>query len=279
MTESGSAKDLSTVHVILTRFNVAMPYAQSPRLGIDVDWLDSRIEIFRHWALRSLQAQTCVPTLWLIFVDARTETGQLDYIRTLTEGLAELVLVDGFLDDATVAHEVATRLPADARRVITTRLDNDDLLAPYYIQRIQQAARDWVGFINPYSGLACTTEGGVFRRWDFSSPFLSFVEDRQLTSGDDIRTVFSVRHDRADTVGRVRQLGGRPMWIQLIHGANVANEAQGFPYSVRRAERILGLELYLPRDAIIRPSCYVKAGLREGYKTSVWIASRLRRAV
>jgi hypothetical protein len=266
-------KSSSTHHILLTRFNVRLGNAAQHR-GLDLQWLDPRIAMFSEWSLPSVRAQGQKPSGWLIFVDADTDPARLAQIRALTANIASVIPVDGPLGDEQVGEYVGRFVPAECTRVITTRLDNDDALAPYYVERIAEAARGWEGFINPFNGLTYAGNGTVLRCWDFSSPFLSMVEQHNV--GRRPMTVFSVRHDRADMIARVRQLGGSPMWVQCIHGNNIANQVRGVPYSRSRARRLFGMSF---GESAARLSFreYALGAAREAYKTPLWLTKRLTR--
>ncbi len=216
------------------------------------------------------------PFGWMIFIDARTDQARACQDQELCDGEASLIPIAGHLTDDRVRAEVDRLVPNVRSRLLTTRLDNDDALAPSYVERVSRAAEGWDGFINPLSGLACTSSGYVLRRWDPSCAFLTFVEERQ--PGQLPLTVLSVRHDLADTLGPVKQLPGIPMWMQFIHGKNISNEARGFRYPRNRAASQFAVALpSAPDTAEIMWS--VRAGLTEVYKTSHWLFRRLRRGV
>lgn len=263
-------------HVLLTKFNVELPYARKAGQGLDPSWLVPRIRIFRDWALPSVRAQTMPPFAWLIFVDTRTDPDLLMLIAQLCEGVASVVPVSGPMTDDQVRLAVHRVVPDQPARLLTTRLDNDDALSSRYIERMAAATHGWTGFVNPINGYACTSDGYVLRRWDPSSPFLSLAEERE--PGRPPRTVLSSAHDRADTVGRVKQLGGPPMWIQFIHGDNIANRARGFPQRRQQASKYFSIEL--PEQ--VKPAnarWYMRASGLELYQTTLWLARRLSRAV
>jgi hypothetical protein len=64
--------------------------------------------------------------------------------------------------------------------------------------------------------------GHIYLRRDSSNPFSSFLEPF-----DDIRTIWGEQHIHLDRLGPVKQLGPSPMWLQVVHGANVSNRIRG----------------------------------------------------
>lgn len=123
-----------------------------------------------------------------------------------------------------VSDAVTARAPVEARYLITTRLDNDDALAWDFIAAIHShfAAQD-CQFVNFTYGLQL--EGArVYHRADPANAFASLIERR---SSRKPRTVFVDQHPRLGQHGPLAQVRSHPMWLQVVHGGNVANEARG----------------------------------------------------
>ena len=131
-----------------------------------------------------------------------------------------------------------SRLGSGVSSLVTTRLDSDDALSANYLAQVLEAAAGWRGFINAPRGYRLC-EGNVVRCVDRAGPFLSFVEE---LCGRSPQTVFQVRHDRAEQRGPVLQLKGRPNWLQVLHGGNLANRFCGWPADADAACADLGLE-------------------------------------
>lgn len=220
-------------HVVLTKYNAPLSSVgmRPDRRGIDVAWLQARFALFSRWTVASMRNQDRPPDQWLIFVDAATPSAERNDLLQLTRGIAELVDVYEPLIDDRIQREVAARIPASARTLLTSRLDNDDAVSLDYCQLMRrQVTIGWRGFVNPCTGIQLAGDV-VLRRWDPSSPFLSYIED--LSRADGPRTVMSVEHHRARHAGDLRQLRGRPAWLQVIHEHNLANAADGMPVSFR----------------------------------------------
>jgi len=110
-------------HFIITRFNYTEDY----------EHLEQRIELFRRYTMPSIYAQTCQKFEWLII-------GQPDFeipgARCFFEGCPKP------LPKTITAKymEYIESVSQDADLVLTTRLDNDDMLMPRYVQDVQMAA-------------------------------------------------------------------------------------------------------------------------------------------
>ena len=208
-------------------------------------WLERRLELFETFCLPAMRMQTA-PHEWLIWFDAGTPSDLRKRIEAHDEFIP--VWIEGTLDAPTVLATIEARLPKVATRLITTRLDNDDGIAHNFLARIQQAAcgREDVFFNFPLGYQ--WQDGRLYFSIQRSNPFLSYVECLEgAGSSRLIRSVMSGNHELVARSGRLRQLWGGPMWLQVLHGDNVANEMwgvrrtrktypQGFPQVPLRSE-------------------------------------------
>ncbi len=258
--------------VLLTKFNVLLRGHGDQPVGLDPGWLERRIELFEAWTLRSVRGQTVPPALWLVFVNADTSPRFVARLTELCGDSASIVPVKGTLTDERIAHLVHAVVPANAATLVTARLDNDDAISERYVATVGGEALSWRGFVNPRNGLQLVGSR-VLRCWDRSSPFLSLIEDRDPLRPP--RTVFCVEHQRAAGAGPVRQLGGPPLWLQVVHAGNLANEARGVPYPRSRANRSLGLALPTVAPAPA-PRAIVGAVAAQALHELRWIAARGR---
>ena len=187
-------------------------------------WLASRLKLFERYTLATVRSQVRHPDLWLVFCDRRSP----GWFRTeleamLTEPHFEAVWLDEVFGRDICAREVAQRA-SGCTFLITTRLDNDDLVARDFIDAIQACFNEQVlGFVNFTHG-AQTEDGRIYLRSDPSNAFVSLIERR--TPGRPM-TVFVDAHNRLGKHGKIVQVRTHPMWIQVIHGANMANLVHG----------------------------------------------------
>lgn len=208
-------------HVVLTRFNVRMSETSPP---LPNSWLVSRLSLFEHYTLAAVRSQVRHPDLWLVFCDDRSP----GWFRTeleamLTEPHFEAVWLSEVFGGDISAREVAER--ASGRKfLITTRIDNDDLVARDFISGIQECFDEQrCQFINFTHG-AQTEKGRMYLRSDPSNAFVSLIERRGPGRP---MTVFVDAHNRLGKYAEIVQMRTHPMWIQVIHGANVANAVHG----------------------------------------------------
>jgi hypothetical protein len=185
-----------------------------------------------------MRRQTSPADDWLIFVDQDTPPAAMDALRQAVGETGRLVPIDGPLTDARIQDRLARFVPPACRTLCTTRLDNDDAIAATHLARLREHAA-WRGFVNFRNGYQMS-RGRIYRRWDSSSPFLSFIEE--VDPAKPPTGVFQVPHQNAASVAPVRQVTGTPAWLQVVHGSNLANQVQGVPVSAARAARDLGFD-------------------------------------
>jgi N-acetylglucosaminyl-diphospho-decaprenol L-rhamnosyltransferase len=224
-------------HLLLTKYNSRISDDPTFRPGLDERWLGERLELFARWPLPSIRRQSTPPDGWLLFLDADTPVDHLDALHELVGKDAEIVLSQEHLTGQMIGEIINDRLPPGPSVLLTTRLDSDDALAVSHLQQVRANA-SFRGFVNPASGLQLVG-GRVLRSWDRSSSFLTRIEER---AGDrPPLSVLAIEHTKAHTVAPVRQLGGPPAWLQVIHGGNRANVACGIPWSRRRGAEAMGV--------------------------------------
>ncbi|MBJ7336721.1 glycosyltransferase [Mycolicibacterium sp.] len=262
-------------HLLLTKFNAPLADSAGERPGLNREWLDMRLDLFERWPLRSVRGQSRAADEWLIFVDSDTAVDYLENLAEVISGDATIVGVSGPLTDDRIAAYVAAHLLDRGGLLITTRLDSDDALASDYVERIHAVADSgWRGFVNPRTGFQLVGDS-VLKRWDSSGPFMSYLED--LQPGSLPRTVLSIEHYQAHLAGPVKQLGGKPSWLQVVHGRNLANSAEGVRWSRAKAAKAMGLELPEPTGASTPLLSPIAAQLAREAKWQIRRHSRRRR--
>lgn len=234
-------------HVLLTRFNVTV---DGTRPLPDDRWMHERFVLFERHCLPSVLSQTCQDFRWLVFFDAGTEPRwrrRAEHLAAQT-GRFLPVYLDGAFAAARAAEAITSQGLGDRPYLMTSRLDNDDALAPHYVESVQRAFRPRaLEFLNFPLGYQLA-DGRVYLRPYLASSFVSLVERRR---GGLPRTVHFTEHH---LVGAhpVRQLWTRPSWLQVVHGGNLANEVRGIPIRPDGARRRFRLQEVEPGGPSVR---------------------------
>lgn len=211
---------MTTAHVLLTRFNLPSEGAES-LVRAREGWLRDRIELFERYTVPSVRAQT-LPVGWLVYADTESPGWLLERLRrheeagVLTVLLRQVVRKDELLRDL---HRVVT---AEATRLVTTNLDNDDGLAADFSERVRSAAAaPGPAAIYLEDGLVATAEA-AYLRTDPTNAFCSAVTDVPATL-----TCWEDWHNRLHLHMPVRSVPGPPAWLQVVHDGNVSNRVRG----------------------------------------------------
>jgi N-acetylglucosaminyl-diphospho-decaprenol L-rhamnosyltransferase len=209
-------------HLLLTRFNCRFG-ASWTQLALDPGWLKPRFEIFEKYCLPSILHQDCRTFKWVIFFDQDTPEPFLASAASLQSDWIKPIFV-GTLTGRLIRDVLRSQVPTGATHVITTRLDNDDGLATDFISRLQNAFRPVPAkqYLNMTEGYILSSNK-LFVKKDYHNAFVSLVEPVE----GDIEGVWAYPHTEIAQHAPVRQIGGGPGWLQVVHGANVSNRVRG----------------------------------------------------
>jgi len=212
----------------------------------DLAWLKRRQKVFERFCLPSVKSQSCKDFEWLLVSDSRTP----DEFKKVLDSYPATVIYYDFehydwdehappCNDLSPIMKRSTQLEyikpvlvdhigtEDTDYVITSRCDNDDVLAIDHIERIQRFSHDqwrfsrkdkfWVSFVRGMKWC----HGKVYPFNSNNNPFISFVENPE-----DLQTCYQVCHTLALKTDYpfygVRE--GSPTWLQVIHDENLLNK-------------------------------------------------------
>jgi hypothetical protein len=205
-----------TDHYLITRFNVRI----NERAGDE--WLRHRLRYFEKICIESIKSQTVQDFEWLVYFDAERDQWFEDEVYRLAADTFTPVWVEGRFSPQDCAADIGAR--ASKKWVITTRVDNDDALARDFVEQVQGCFAGVTEFVNFTSGLQLTDDGRAYHRSDPSNAFISLIEP--VTDGP-LMGVYVAWHDRVSAYAPVRQVTTHPMWVQMVHGKNIANALHG----------------------------------------------------
>jgi hypothetical protein len=200
------------IHFLITRF--AIPYLEASPSG----WFEERCDLFEKYTLPSIESQTNQDFYWILL--ANPDFPGMDKDR-LESYAADVLWVDWkwderfeFLGERLKAHFLVNDW------MITSRIDNDDMISKYFIERCKEAATEDVQWLSFPSGYILK-DGAVYSRFYPASPFVSFVE-----KSDSPLTVYHTAHTNAGANFPIVEVTQQPSWIQVDHGGNVKNSVE-----------------------------------------------------
>ncbi|MFN3863723.1 MAG: glycosyltransferase [Erythrobacter sp.] len=209
-------------HFVLTRFNVASPGREAPIRNAP-GWLSRRFELFTAYCLPSMAGQESRDFHWLIYFDEQTpEQFRERILAAQAEVPFEPIFVGAF-HAGLAAEDVAKRLQHGTKRVLTTRLDNDDAVSSDFLMRIRAECEGLPDgtMLNFPHGIALRN-GRLYTAVDKSNPFTSLVEQ-----AENAKTIWAAPHTELAKRFPTRQVSTEPCWLQVVHGENVANRIKG----------------------------------------------------
>jgi hypothetical protein len=192
-----------------------------------------RMDLFARFCQPSVRRQTSQNFTWLVYFDRARTVPYLDRLAPLLDDPRfRAIHID---DPAEMLADIRARA-GTGQALLTSRLDNDDMLHPEFIARLHaraaQAAPGELPLVIDFPTLTWWREGSPRAqrfRSDVVSPFASVLEAPGPTGwesgpwGDGPRTVLIARHENLRArIGRVEDMPD-PLSMTVLHANNVSN--------------------------------------------------------
>lgn len=229
-------------HIITTRFNVPTSIWTVTREGakpLSEEWLKDRFEIFQKYCLPSFKNQSNKNFMWLVFFDVNTPEKYRSEIEKMQKELSlfQPIFVQNFEEMHRKALEIIpTFFEDNTQFLISTDIDNDDLLHRDFVATVQQKFEPKNDFvIDLKRGLQLTkiAEKKAFINVFYmaANPFVSLVEDK-----NNFGTVMKEEHLKYRNYKNYTCDDLEPRFIQYIHTYNLVNNSK------ENAERVSNLD-------------------------------------
>lgn len=208
-------------HLIFTRFNIQ--YEEKDNTGIQPEWLEERLRLFEQYCLPSIIRQSCKDFTWILLGDIRTTKEykkrinnyalQVPQIRTYWIGYQN----DGY---HAVYKMIGQEFAKNKDVFISTRLDNDDIFSPNYIEYVQNLANKGI------EGIISFPIGRQTFIKDNKSYKIRFVQNHSTSriekSGFETIMIFDHTQVTMDQIHLFET--EEPMWEEIVHGGNMLND-------------------------------------------------------
>lgn len=222
-------------HVFLTKFNIPVKYGKSPRyicnniitLGdacLDFNYLEYRFNIFEKFTLRSMLNQTNQFFDWYCFFHKDTPDCFKLKIENYKKNMDNFFPVFLGEDETNNLSNVCKNilLELDDDHIITTRIDNDDMIRNDFVEITQkQSSSNGNFFISfPYGIQYVLNEKIALKQFHVCNHWLSFN-----STGRDLVHVLMFNHSLIYNKGyKILQLNKNEyMYVEVIHDANHSN--------------------------------------------------------
>ncbi len=219
-------------HFVITRFNLQSADWELTRQGekvLSTKWLEERFDLFSNYCLPSVENQSNSNFYWCVFFDRETPVKFRNKIDAISERMDNFVPF--FIENlealnSTCIEFIESKIDNATNYIITTRLDNDDIIHKDFIDVIQNhypLSENLV--IDLQRGYQINMErgGNEIRKIHFPfNQFISFVERRDTQ----IKTVMNKQHQEWKRHENVFRYVDRELWIELIHSSNKWNDVR-----------------------------------------------------
>ncbi len=200
-------------HYILTRFNVG--WKNNTRLDkngnkVDTDlWLKKRVALFEKYCLPSVIGQTSSNFKWILMFDKRTP---LDILLRYDHPN----IIKGIHEDR---NSFRGLINSYSDFVITSRIDNDDMYYPEFVEVVQSLFAGKETIIDVKGRQYSILNNRYYSVTNKNlSPFISLVEKNKPV----LDTVLKDKHGNMDKHYPVLRTG-HTLYTQVIHDTNLLN--------------------------------------------------------
>lgn len=218
-------------HLILTRFNKHIGLIRDPQeihnlFKGNPSWIDERINLFKKYYIPSFLNQTDTGHHNFILCDSSTPNKYKKIFKDLEKDYpflnfiynTELAFSKKTYNSVLNQYKIKRKNTSDI--VITSRLDNDDMVSKFYNQSAKECleTRDWITF----SDGICINHFNYGQVTHFRFPKSPFVSQKVNIKNFD--TPLSTNHHDVPSESIYTNI---PMWAQVIHNSNLDNKLRG----------------------------------------------------
>lgn len=219
-------------YFILTRFNILLWRQDKEGKKVRTNkWLEHRFSLFEKYCLPSIKNQTCQNFEWIVLFDSMTpekfKVRIVDYQKICPQLTPVFVEPENGKYFAEIFRkEIVKRL--EAKRVISTYLDNDDALDIDFVKDLQRRSLSVCDgtFFYYDEGYQYYTEYKYMMQIHYPrNHFVSVVEKGDAAT---VKGIFGHgRHYYIDKIkgAKIEHIKTKPMWCEVVHEKNILNDA------------------------------------------------------
>lgn len=219
-------------HYLITRFNLRSKDWKLTKNGDKVltdDWLDERFRIFENYCLPSVENQTNQNFKWCVFFDKETPEKYKLKILEINKRYSNFrpIYIDGMENlNTEFIYYIKKTLEVNDKFIITSRLDNDDIIHKDFVDTIQNEyllEQNLIIDLRKGYQVAIETKHTQIRSIDFHfNQFISLVETVDMP----IKTIMDKMHREWKSNLKVKIYTDKELWIELIHLSNKVNSVR-----------------------------------------------------
>lgn len=230
-------------HYLITRFNVKLYRKEGEPASASEEWLANRFVLFEKYTLPSIKNQACKDFKWLVLFDADTPDKYKRKIEEYSLSLPQFTPIYVTGSPSEMCSEIVLDYINNdnpKEYLITTRIDNDDVIHRDYMRNIQKAFKPAENtFVTFRSGLQYVESTNSMIKFNYiKNHYVSRVE-RSATAES-----VMCNHTKIHKLGRLEIHNDKYMWVEIVHGSNVANAMKRLqPTKIESTAEIYGGEL------------------------------------
>lgn len=174
-------------HFLVTRFNLTDNGWKKSRDGQQVltdEWLEHRFRLFDKYCLPSVKNQSNQKFTWCIFFDINTPHEYKKRIDNISRSYNNFraIFIDGMKALNTSLQKFITSNIEEEQYIITSRLDNDDLIHRDFIDTIQMLSNPLeekvIDLRSGYQVVIERENKEIRKAYNYFNPFISLVETK-----------------------------------------------------------------------------------------------------
>ena len=210
-------------HWLVTRFNVRVTNFGPEKLDssvVDPELMEQRLRLFEEYCFPSVLQQTKKNFTWMIFLDSNTDAGYLKRLDKVLDQASNVqkIFVDDFHGMLSYLRDSIQQ--ASTPYVMTSRLDNDDMISQDYIESAQNLFKPVHQMVlNFISGFELDLKNRYIKYWSDrpKNQFITLIEDK---SKQNILSIYGFPHYSLPDDATLVDHGGGPKWIYTRHDYN-----------------------------------------------------------
>lgn len=251
-------------HFIGTRFNLKRSdwkKNKSGNLVLTEDWLEHRFNLFENYCFPSVKNQTNQNFTWCIFFDIDTPQSFKARIIALTANITNVIplFIDGMPDlNVSFKNFIRENITNNDSHIITTRIDNDDIIHKDFVDIIQSLYRPSdCAVIDLRNGYQVSIDVAKPEVRLYIHPFNAFVSVIENVKSFD--TVYSRMHYDWEIEKDIILYKKKPLWMELSHQENFVNHRR---IGLKKAFRYDKTKFILPADIEINTLDVLQTNLK-----------------
>lgn len=213
-------------HFIITRFNLKNSDWENSKDGEKVltdEWLNHRFKLFEKYTLPSVINQFNQNFEWFVFFDISTADQYKSRIESIARSYKKFIpiYIDGLsqLREATET-QILSRLKDTDDFIITTRLDNDDIIHYKFIETIQNSfTPKEQTLIDLRLGYQLIDSEKTIEYRLFKKPYNPFLS--LITHVKNFDSIISKSHHQWKSISNKIVIDDVALWIQIVHNKNM----------------------------------------------------------